>query len=330
MTLQRAAFWMFWLIGTVMLAVVVNVAARLAENGEFEQLAANIEPHWLLLAVALQAATYGVGGWIWRYLGRNGGYALGVGDAVRLSLAELFVDQALPSAGLSGTLLVARVLMQRGVERALVTAGVVVRAVSYYNAYVVALMAAVALTIVHHQSNRVLILAALGFAAFAATFSACALLLVGPSHARWRRRLASHRLLSRVLALAADADPRIARDPRLLAVASLLQLLVILLDVATMAVLIRALGVSTPVTGVFTSFMLASLFRSLGILPGGLGSFEAVSVWTLGMTGLPVSVALSATLAFRILSFWLPMLPGFWYSRHALARDVKDVRDGQS
>jgi len=33
--------------------------------------------------------------------------------------------------------------------------------------------------------------------------------------------------------------------------------------------------------------------------------------------GVSVPVALSATLIFRGLSFWAPMLPGFWFSRQA-------------
>jgi len=36
------------------------------------------------------------------------------------------------------------------------------------------------------------------------------------------------------------------------------------------------------------------------------------------MVGIDVAVALSATLLFRGLSFWLPMLPGYWCSHRLL------------
>jgi Mg2+-importing ATPase len=65
--------------------------------------------------------------------------------------------------------------------------------------------------------------------------------------------------------------------------------------------------------------MIASLFRTMGIVPGGLGTFEATSVLTLRMMGVDLAVALSATLLFRGLSFWLPMLPGYWFSRRVVA-----------
>jgi uncharacterized membrane protein YbhN (UPF0104 family) len=66
---------------------------------------------------------------------------------------------------------------------------------------------------------------------------------------------------------------------------------------------------------VFSSFMLSSLARSLGILPGGIGTFEAASVATLHLVGAPFAAALTATLLFRGLSFWIPLVPGMILAR---------------
>ena len=109
------------------------------------------------------------------------------------------------------------------------------------------------------------------------------------------------------------------RSPRVLTETIALQLGIVLLDAATVWALIAALGVAASVTGVFASFMIASLFRTMGIMPGGLGTFEATSVLMLRMVGVDLAVALAATLLFRGLSFWLPMLPGYWFSRRAIA-----------
>jgi Mg2+-importing ATPase len=97
-------------------------------------------------------------------------------------------------------------------------------------------------------------------------------------------------------------------------------LAIVLLDAATIWFLIRALGTDAPMSGVFASFVISTLFRTIGILPGGLGTFEAASVLTLKLVGVSVAVALSATLLFRGLSFWLPMIPGLFLSRRALGR----------
>ena len=46
--------------------------------------------------------------------------------------------------------------------------------------------------------------------------------------------------------------------------------------------------------------------------PGGLGAVEAAYVLGLTAAGIDGSVAVSATLLFRLLTFWLPTLPGYW------------------
>jgi len=119
------------------------------------------------------------------------------------------------------------------------------------------------------------------------------------------------------LALLGQADPKLARSLPLIFKSGLFQLAIVLLDAATVWVLIRSLGTAASPTGVFASFMISTLLRTIGIVPGGLGTFEAASVVTLKLAGVPVAVALAATLLFRGLSFWFPMVPGLVFSRAA-------------
>jgi len=56
-------------------------------------------------------------------------------------------------------------------------------------------------------------------------------------------------------------------------------------------------------------------FRTLSFVPGGLGTFEGAPAFMLRSHGILVSAALSATLIFRALSFWLPMVPGMICAR---------------
>ncbi|MBI1378920.1 MAG: hypothetical protein GC157_15795 [Frankiales bacterium] len=46
--------------------------------------------------------------------------------------------------------------------------------------------------------------------------------------------------------------------------------------------------------------------------PGGLGAVEAAYVLGLTAAGIESGVAVSATLLFRLLTFWLPTIPGYW------------------
>ncbi len=309
---------LFWILGAATFAVVVAASLHVSEATAFVTLIERAEPWWLLLAFALQAGTYAVEGEIWRCVGRRGGFRLSLPDAFRLSLTKLFVDQAIPSAGLSGTLVVAKTLAQRGVSRPTITAGVIVRTVSYYAAYALTLGAALVSAIAHGQASGLIAVISVVFLTFAALFSVAALALTGRGAGRWSRHIARFALLRSGLALLQEADPTLARDGALLARASLLQLCIVLLDATTMWALIEALDTDATPWSVFASFMISTLFRSIGILPGGLGSFEAASVVTLKVVGIPIPVALSATLLFRGFSFWLPMLPGFWCSRAGL------------
>ena len=56
---------------------------------------------------------------------------------------------------------------------------------------------------------------------------------------------------------------------------------------------------------------------SINVLDG-LGFFKGVVVTALHWAGFSLPVALSATLLFRLLSFWAPMLPGILVVRSVL------------
>lgn len=318
--------WLPWILGAALLLTVVAVALHFSEAQAFIRLAERSEPGWLLLALILQAATYWAQGEIWRSVGRVAGWPLSLPLAYQMSLAKLFIDQTFPSAGLSGTVVLARSLEARGMPRAAVTAGVVVNIASYHAVYVATLCAALLIMAAHHQANPLVEWVSAALALFGAALTVAVLTLSGRSAAAVRKRLGRLRPLQTVLTFLSEADPRLAHDPRLLFAAGGYQLGIVLLDAATIWVLILALGDFASPSGVFASFMISTLFRTIGLLPGGLGTFEATSVWTLKLVGVPLPVALSATLLFRGLSFWLPMMPGLWFSRRAAVPHPADLK----
>jgi uncharacterized protein (TIRG00374 family) len=316
----RAVRWVSWLVGAAALGAVISVALHFSESREFVRIAERAHPGWLLAAVALQASTYFAEGQVWRTVARAVQFPLSVRTACRLSVAKLFVDQALPSGGISGTFVVARSLGERGMPRRAVMAGVVIDSASYHAAYVLCLGLALLISLVHQRISPLLEAASAAFTLFALSVASVELLMSGRSTGALGRKLARLPVLHGALAFLEDADPALARNPRLLLRSASYQLAIFLLDAATIWLLIEGLGSSASAPSVFASFMFSNLFRSIGILPGGLGTFEATSVFTLKMIGVDFAVALSATLLFRGLSFWLPMLPGLWFSRGAVAQ----------
>ena len=314
---QRNRHRMAWLFGLALLGAMVSIALHFSEGREFVRIAERAEPWWLLVAVVLQAGTYLAQGQIWRTVARAAGFPLSRSVAYRLSLAKLFVDQALPTGGISGTIVVGKALEARGMQRPAVMAGVVViNTAAYYVAYGFNLVAALLITAISYRVNGLLLLATLLFAAFGMLFAALLLALSGRADG-WITKLGRLRALARLLRMLQEADPRLARDPALLLRAIASQTMIFWLDAATLWVLVLAMGETGHAGGIFAGYMFASVFRSIGLLPGGLGTFEAAAVLTLKLAGISLPAALAATLVFRGLSFWLPMLPGLWFSRAA-------------
>ncbi|HEU4592725.1 MAG TPA: magnesium-translocating P-type ATPase [Steroidobacteraceae bacterium] len=311
---RRRGRWLPWLTGAALLAAVCYAAVHWSDAEQAARIAERAEPWWLLVAVVLQLLTYVAQGRIWGAIGAAAKFSFARGELARLSVAKLFVDQALPMAGLGGTAAVSKYLEERGLAKPAVFAGVVINVASYFAVYVLLLVAALLMFPLEGAARA----AALGTAGLfiAGSLLLIVMMLVVPGRTGILARLTPRRgPLARLSAAAANADIALLHDPGLLAVAAAWQAAIVLCDAATMLVLLRALGSEVAPASVFASFMISNLFRSMGILPGGLGTFEASSVFTLQLASVPLAAALSATLLFRGLSFWLPMIPGAWLSR---------------
>ena len=237
----------------------------------------------------LQLATYFAEAEIRRLVARAAGAKVRLSSAVTLSVAKLFLDQALPSAGVSGTAMMATAFEQEGVPRPVVMAAVVVNTASYYAAYVLCLAAALIISVALGLHSVLLWATSIAFMLAGSAVAIVALSLAGRHRPGGLERISRRiPLLKRLVPLLEEANPALARSPRTLLLASAAQLAIILLDAATIWLLIHALGSAASVPGVFTSFMVSSLLRTLSIIPGGLGTFDAASVLTLKLVGVPV------------------------------------------
>jgi uncharacterized membrane protein YbhN (UPF0104 family) len=83
-----------------------------------------------------------------------------------------------------------------------------------------------------------------------------------------------------------------------------------LLHAAVLTAVVRALDVPVPAGHVLLAYLLASGAAVLLPTPGGLGSLDAALVLTLTAAGVPGAAALSAVFGYRLLTAWLPLLPG--------------------
>lgn len=80
--------------------------------------------------------------------------------------------------------------------------------------------------------------------------------------------------------------------------------------VATFVVCLQAYGVHLAVTHVALVYLAGSAVATVAPTPGGLGVLEAALVAGLTGIGVGAGAAVSGVLTFRLLTFWLPLLPG--------------------
>ena len=81
-------------------------------------------------------------------------------------------------------------------------------------------------------------------------------------------------------------------------------------DFATLLACIRATGVKPNPSLVLLAYAVAGLLELVPVTPGGLGIVEAGLSGMLILAGIPGGQAVVATLAYRIISYWLPIVVG--------------------
>ncbi len=82
------------------------------------------------------------------------------------------------------------------------------------------------------------------------------------------------------------------------------------LDYLTLLAALYAVGSEPRASLVLLAFFTAQLLGTLPLTPGGLGFVEAGLTGTLALAGVGAGAAVVATLAYRLVSFWLPIPAG--------------------
>ena len=308
-----------WAFGLLTLFALVLVILHFGTLEAFTRLALAARPGWFILACLVQTATYVSASLVWWQVLRRAGYPRRLLTLVPLGVAKLFTDQVVPSGGVSGAILVVRGLTRRGVPTNAAMAVLLVGLVAYFGAYLVSVLASLAILCLHGHANASLFVAVAIFVAIVVAIPSGVLWMrqwANRLPAIWLRRLPGVALLVRAIA---KAPTDLLRDPRLLAETVTLELAVFVFDALTLWLVFRALGDTPAIWIAFVSFTMASMAATLGPIPLGLGTFEAACVGMLSLLGIGIEAALAATLLLRGLTFWLPMVPGLWLARRELA-----------
>ena len=72
----------------------------------------------------------------------------------------------------------------------------------------------------------------------------------------------------------------------------------------------KAFGVSVPIAVVIQGFFLGMLANLIPFAPAGVGAVDAGMIGAFFLFGLPHAEVFAAVLIYRVVAFWLPLLPG--------------------
>jgi uncharacterized membrane protein YbhN (UPF0104 family) len=266
----------------------------------FAHVLKNSDWRWMLVALALSAASYVGASW------SLSGFVLEKLSFRRTLLAQLagsFVTLVTPAA-VGGVALNLRYLNKAKVEPADAAASVGVSQVFAFAMHLTLLVIFAALTGTSHSTS----LKPPGWVYIALAVLAAAA-LVGLSFPAGRRLVRS-----RIAPALGQVIPRlldIAQRPAKLAEGIGGAFVVTAAYILCLSASVRAVGGHVALVGVAIVFLTGSALGSIVPTPGGLGAVEAALSAGLTAAGLPGAAAVSAVLLFRLLTFWLPVPVGW-------------------
>lgn len=313
------------------------VAAHLPELRQLEGALAEASWGWALAAVAAQLAYYLVFTGSFQAAFYTVEISTGLLELLPVVLGSLFVNVAVPAGGAGGAALFTENLSRRGKPAARAAAGVLLQIIADYSAFTLLLIPGLAFLFLRHDLQIYEVVAALILLGFMLGLSGVLLLgLWNPDALR--------RLLGAVQRVAVGLLRRFKRDfslgdgwaernaaefngaaaavaahPGRLALAVLAALGAHLLDVLTLYLLFRGFSQAISLGALVAGFAVGVLFWVVSITPQGIGMVEGMMTLAYTSLGVPAAVAAAVTLAFRGLTFWIPMLLGFFAVRSTLS-----------
>src|SRR3569833_172403 len=210
-----AANWRSWLLALLLIAGVVIAVLHWGDVKKFGALVAHSKPLWLLAAAAAQLLTYVALAIEWALVLRLAKCRRPFGKLRGLTVAKHFADQMVPTAGMSGNVVLVDRLQAIGASRPVALATLIIAIIAYYASYGVASVIALVLLWIHGQTSWVvlaLIAASLGLSA-AVPARALWLQRKGANAIpRWLRRI---RAVCELFEMIKEAPARLVRSERL-------------------------------------------------------------------------------------------------------------------
>lgn len=319
--------WLFWLL---IIAFVWLVVSRVTEIEKLANTLAQGQWPWIAVAALLQIVYYLVYTTLYQSAFDTVEVKSRVRDLLPVLLGSLFVNVVAPTGGTIGAALFVDDAARRGQPPARAAAGTVLVLATDFGAFALVLIAGLVYLLAQHSLTAYEIIAAAILFLIAGGLSG--VLWLG----LWRPGLL-RRLLDGVQGLAArlagwvkrasplagdwaarnaaeftGAAAAIAEHPGRLARTLGVALAAHLVDVASLYILFLAFNQSIKVGPLVAGYAIGILFWIVSPTPQGIGVVEGAMALVYASLGVPGETATIVALAFRGLTFWLPLALGFF------------------
>jgi glycosyltransferase 2 family protein len=341
-TLKR---WIIWLLIISFLWLVIS---RMTEISYLADTLSKGQWQWVWVAIFLQVIYYLTLAELYRSGFDTVGVKARIRDLVPVTFASLFVNVAVPTAGASGAALFVDDATHRGQSATRAAAGTLLVLVVSYTSVLLVLIAGMAYLFIQDSLRLYEIIGA--SILLVGTLGQVTLLLLGLWRPEWMHRmlisiqrlvnnLAAHFHRPDILEASwaeitagefSEAARAIVAHPSRLARTLAIALFAHALNLACLFTLFLSFHQTVNLGVLVAGYAMGMLFLIVSITPQGIGVVEGVM--TLVFTSLHVPAAQSAvvSLAFRGLTFWLPLLIGFILLRRVKTfRAVVSNQDGE-
>ncbi|MBC8162493.1 MAG: flippase-like domain-containing protein [Roseiflexaceae bacterium] len=327
--------WRDSALSLLFLALAIGVMLHFVRPDELAHMLTSANPWWLAAALLCKLLGPFATAIVYTQTLRLLGYRRKLLSFWLIAQVAMFVNAALPAGPLVMSALLLRHFRRRSIPAAVTSLAVALDTVTYQVIFFGVLVVAIIHLLAHGTlSGSLRNLAGLLVLGLLVVYLA----LRSYDHAKITRFLVrTQQWLARLLRQPWQATAvehfvdELARGGTLvraqpLAIARLLfyQALVIGLDLLTLVCAFHALGHAPPVMTIVLSATLAAFLTTLTPLPGGGGTFEATVILSSIQAGVPKSVAVGATLIYRVLTFWLPLVLTAVTLRRLIGPDAPD------
>jgi len=310
--------------------LVFYLAIRyMGKLGDIKSVLAQVNPMWIILILCLQAGTYVSYALVLYALVSGEKEKVSLPVLIRIAVIQLFINQALPSGGISGNGYVWGQLAKRRISPLRCFKVLIMESVSYYIAFLSALAFTYMLfrySSYHIPANSAPVAYTtmtgvvffLSLAAFMLALNnrrTLRFLTDRMSRLRFFKRYIQKIGASTLLQNGADSGSLSVISLRSLSMAVLYQYLLLGCDLLTVYCLLAAFHTHLPALLLILALLLTTVVGSLPVSPGSLIIYESAMTYFLSLLGVPLHVAMIITLLYRFFTFWLPMPAGLWWYR---------------